>query len=73
MLLKIDRPLKLVLLQSIQAGQLDTNRIPALKKVFKETRPDIAVKEMSDDELDARIAELEQKLQKTTTNNQPVD
>lgn len=70
MLLKIDRPLKLVLLQSIQAGQLDTNRIPELKKILNETRPDIAVKEMSDAELDQRIAELERKL-KINQQKQP--
>lgn len=62
MKIKINRNEKIALLDALQTGVLDTDRVPALKKVFKETRPDIAVKEMSDAELDQRIAELEQKL-----------
>ena len=62
MKIKITRNEKIALLEALKMGVIDTEKIPSLKRVLNEVRPDISVKEISDAELDQRIAELEQKL-----------
>lgn len=62
MLIKLSKPEKVQLLNALKIGYLETRNIPALDKVLNEYRPDLAIKELSDEELDARIAELEKKV-----------
>lgn len=62
MLIKLSKPEKVELLNALKTGVIDTRKIPALDKVLNEYRPDLAIKELSDEELDARIAELEKKV-----------
>ena len=58
----INRAEKIALLEALKMGVIDTENIPSLKKVLNEVRPDLAVKQMSDEQLNERIAELESKL-----------
>ena len=55
---------KVELLKALQTGVLNTSQIATINKVLTETRPDIAIRELSDEQLDARIAELEKKLKR---------
>lgn len=55
---------KIALLKALQSGLLDTNEVQSLKEVLEEKRPDMLIKEMTDEELDQRISELESKLNK---------
>lgn len=64
MLIKLSKPEKIELLNALKTGVIDTRKIPALDKVLNEYRPDLAMAELSDAELDARIAELEKKVKR---------
>lgn len=64
MKIKIDKPAKIELLNALRSGILDTEKIQAIQTVLNEVRPDLKFAEMSDEELDARITELENKMKK---------
>ncbi|KAB2836067.1 MAG: hypothetical protein F9K49_02560 [Caedimonadaceae bacterium] len=64
MLIKLTKPEKVELLNALKTGVIDTRKIPALDKVLNEHRPDLAIKELSDEELEARILELEKKVKR---------
>lgn len=62
MKIKINRQEEFELLQALKDGVLDTEKIPVLHKVLSEKRPDLMAQNLSDEELDVRIKELEAKL-----------
>lgn len=64
MKIKIDKPAKIELLNALRSGILETEKIQALQTVLNEVRPDLRFAEMSDEELDAKILELENKMKK---------
>lgn len=64
MKLKLFKDDKIALLEAIRNSVLDTTKVSELHKVLKETRLDLAVKDLSDAELDQRIAELEAKVKR---------
>lgn len=64
MKLKLFKDDKIALLEAIRNSVLDTTKVSELHKVLKETRPDLAVKDLTDAELDQRIAELEAKVKR---------
>ena len=61
MIIKIGTEEKRQLLKAVAAGYLETSKIPAFQKILDEQRPDLKIKNMTDEELDARIRELEAK------------
>lgn len=64
MLIYLKKEDKVELLKALQTGVLNTRQIPTLNKLFNEQRPDLAIAELSDKELDEKIAELEKKLKR---------
>ena len=60
----IDRETKIALLKALQTNVLDTEEIPVLQTVLNEARPDLWLASLSDEQLDARIEELQKKLEK---------
>jgi hypothetical protein len=64
MKLKLFKDDKIALLEAIRNSVLDTTKVSELHKVLKETRPDLVAKDLTDAELDQRIAELEAKVKR---------
>ena len=64
MKINLDKQSKVELLNALRSGILETNNVLPLKAILDERRPDLRFSSLSDEELDARIAELEKKLKK---------
>lgn len=64
MRLILDKQSKVELLNALRSGILETNNIPSLQNILDEYRPELKYVSMTDEELDAKIAELESKLKK---------
>lgn len=68
MKIKIERAEKIALLQALRDGELDTSKVPALQKLLNEERPDIIYKDLTDNELNDKILELEKKFNLSKLN-----
>lgn len=64
MKIRLTKSDKIALLEAIKNGLLDTTKVHELHKALTEHRPDLCLKDLSDDELDKRIAELEAKVKR---------